>query len=66
MMSLLEKREVFVLTEYFGLGDDDPKTLEQIGESINLSSERIRQVKERALQRIRISTKSQLLKLYLG
>jgi len=66
MMSLLEKREVFVLTEYFGLGDDDPKTLEQIGESINLSSERIRQVKERALQRIRKSTKSQLLKLYLG
>jgi len=66
MISSLSEREAFVIHEYFGLGEDDPKTLEQIGEIMNLSSERIRQLKERALQRLRKSTKSHLLKLYLG
>ena len=54
------------MEEYYGLGEDDPKTLEQIGEILDLSSERIRQIKERALQRLRKSTTSQVLKLYLG
>ncbi len=66
LMSLLKKREAFVLSEYYGLGKGDPKTLEQIGEEMNLSSERIRQIKERVLQRLRKSTTSHLLKLYLG
>jgi RNA polymerase primary sigma factor len=62
----LKEREALVLTEYYGLGEDDPKTLEQIGEMLDLSSERVRQIKERALQRLRKSKTSQLLKLYLG
>ena len=66
LVKTLKKRESQVLTEYYGLGEDDPKTLEQIGEILNLSSERVRQIKERALQRLRKSTTSQLLKLYLG
>ena len=66
LVKTLKIRESQVLTEYYGLGEDDPKTLEQIGEILNLSSERIRQIKERALQRLRKSTTSQLLKLYLG
>ena len=66
LVKTLKIRESQVLTEYYGLGEDDPKTLEQIGEILNLSSERIRQIKERALQRLRKSTRSQLLKLYLG
>jgi len=66
MMSSLREREAFVLSEYYGLGEDDPKTLEQIGEEMKLSSERVRQIKERALQRLRKSTMSHLLKLYLG
>ena len=66
LVKKLKEREKQVLTEYYGLGEDDPKTLEQIGKILNLSSERVRQIKERALQRLRKSTKSQLLKLYIG
>jgi RNA polymerase primary sigma factor len=66
LVKTLKIRESQVLTEYYGLGEDDPKTLEQIGKILNLSSERVRQIKERALQRLRKSTTSQLLKLYLG
>ncbi len=66
LVKKLKEREVLVLTEYYGLGDDDSKTLEQIGEMLDLSSERVRQIKERALQRLRKSKTSQLLKLYLG
>jgi len=66
LVKKLKEREALVLTEYYGLGEDDPKTLEQIGEMLDLSSERIRQIKERALQRLRKSKTSQLLKLYLG
>lgn len=62
----LNKKEAYVISEYFGLGITAPKTLEQIGKSMNLSSERIRQIKERALQRLRKSTTSHVLKLYLG
>ncbi len=66
LVKKLKEREALVLTEYYGLGEDDPKTLEQIGKILNLSSERVRQIKERALQRLRKSKTSQLLKLYLG
>ncbi len=66
LVKTLKEREARVLEEYYGLGEDDPKTLEQIGEILDLSSERIRQIKERALQRLRKSTTSQVLKLYLG
>lgn len=66
LINTLKEREAYVLSEYYGLGEDDSKTLEQIGEMLNLSSERVRQIKERALQRLRKSTTSQLLKLYLG
>ncbi len=66
LVKKLKEREAFVLTEYYGLGEDEPKTLEQIGETLDLSSERVRQIKERALQRLRKSKTSQLLKLYLG
>jgi RNA polymerase primary sigma factor len=66
LVKKLKEREKQVLTEYYGLGEDDPKTLEQIGKILDLSSERVRQIKERALQRLRKSTKSQLLKLYIG
>ncbi len=66
LVKKLKEREALVLTEYYGLGDDDPKTLEQIGDMLDLSSERVRQIKERALQRLRKSKTSQLLKLYLG
>jgi RNA polymerase primary sigma factor len=66
LIKKLKDREAHVLTEYYGLGEDDPKTLERIGEQLDLSGERVRQIKERALQRLRKSTTSQLLKLYLA
>jgi RNA polymerase primary sigma factor len=66
LIKKLKDREAHDLTEYYGLGEDDPKTLEQIGAQLDLSSERIRQIKERALQRLRKSTTSQLLRLYLA
>ena len=66
LINKLKDREAHILTEYYGLGEDDPKTLEQIGTQLDLSSERIRQIKERALQRLRKSTTSQLLRLYLA
>lgn len=66
LIKKLKDREAHVLTEYYGLGEDDPKTLEQIGKQLDLSGERVRQIKERALQRLRKSTTSQLLKLYLA
>ena len=66
LIKKLKDREAHILTEYYGLGEDDPKTLEQIGEQLDLSGERVRQIKERALQRLRKSTTSQLLKLYLA
>ena len=66
LINKLKDREAHILTEYYGLGEDDPKTLEQIGEQLDLSGERVRQIKERALQRLRKSTTSQLLKLYLA
>ena len=66
LIKKLKDREAHVLTEYYGLGEDDPKTLERIGEQLGLSGERVRQIKERALQRLRKSTTSQLLKLYLA
>ena len=66
LINKLKDREAHILTEYYGLGEDDPKTLEQIGEQLDLSGERVRQIKERALQRLRKSTTSQLLRLYLA
>ena len=66
LIKKLKDREAHGLTVYYGLGEDDPKTLEQIGEQLDLSGERVRQIKERALQRLRKSTTSQLLKLYLA
>ena len=66
LINKLKDREAHILTEYYGLGEDDPKTLEQIGAQLDQSSERIRQIKERALQRLRKSTTSQLLRLYLA
>ena len=57
LINTLKEREAQVLTEYYGLGEDDSKTLEQIGKRLGLSSERIRQIKERALSRLRHPTR---------
>ena len=65
-LNTLSKREAKVLKLYFGLGMKHPYTLEEIGEELNLTRERVRQIKERALKRIQYTTRCKILKTYLG
>ena len=52
-LASLEDREAHVIREHFGLTDDEPKTLEAIGQNVGLTKERIRQIKEKALRKLR-------------
>lgn len=65
-LSTLSSRESKVLKLYFGLGMKHPYTLEEIGEKLNLTRERVRQVKEKAIKRIQFTTRCRILKSYLG
>ena len=65
-LNTLSKREAKVLKLYFGLGMKHPYTLEEIGEELNLTRERVRQIKERALKRIQYTTRCKILRTYLG
>ena len=62
----LSLREAKVLKLYFGLGMKHPYTLEEIGEELNLTRERVRQIKEKAIKRIQFTTRCRILKTYLG
>ena len=53
VLETLDGREAEVLRLYFGLGDEEPMTLEEIGVRFNLTRERVRQIKEKALRRLR-------------
>ncbi|EHQ27912.1 MAG: RNA polymerase sigma factor RpoD/SigA [Mucilaginibacter sp.] len=64
LVTLAEReREVIVL--FFGLGNNYPLSLEEIGEKYNLTRERVRQIKDKALQRLRHTSRSNLLQSYL-
>ncbi len=65
-LSILSAREVEVLSAYYGLNGKKPLTLEEIGELYNLTRERVRQIKERAIRRLRKSYNRNALKSYLG
>ncbi len=65
-LSLLSPREVEVLSSYYGLNGHKSLTLEEIGELYGLTRERVRQIKERALRRMRKSVNKNALKSYLG
>jgi RNA polymerase primary sigma factor len=58
-MSELQQREREVISLYFGLGEEAPHTLEEIGDRFQLTRERARQIKERALRRLRLSASGQ-------
>ena len=62
-LEILEPRERQIIRSYFGLGDFTPMTLEQIGEVLGLTRERVRQLRDRALQKIRIHCGERLLEL---
>lgn len=65
-LSTLSNREAKVLKLYFGLGMKHPFTLEEIGEELSLTRERVRQIKEKAIKRIQFTTRCKILKTYLG
>ncbi len=65
-LASLRKREAEILRLYFGLGQEHPLTLEEIGERFNLTRERIRQIKEKALQRLRHISRSKTLRTFLS
>jgi len=65
-LSLLSSREVDVLTAYYGLNNRKSMTLEEIGELYGLTRERVRQIKERAIRRLRKSVNKDNLQSYLG
>lgn len=64
-LSILSPREVEVLSCYYGLNGHKPLTLEEIGELFGLTRERVRQIKERAIRRLRKSFNRNRLKSYL-
>ena len=63
-LDTLADREKQILSLYFGLGGEEPLTLEEIGQKLGLTRERIRQIKERALEKMRGSLGRTLLKDY--
>jgi len=65
-LSKLSEHEAEVIRLYFGLSNEQPMTLEEIGDRFNLTRERIRQIKEKAIRRLRNATRSKDLKKYLG
>jgi RNA polymerase primary sigma factor len=65
-LATLTPRESEVVRLYFGLGREHPLTLEEIGELFKLTRERVRQIKEKALRRLRHTTRSNSLRSYLG
>jgi RNA polymerase primary sigma factor len=64
-LSTLTERERIILNLYFGLEGEEPLTLEEIGQKMNLTRERIRQIKEKAILRLRHNTRSKYLKGYV-
>jgi RNA polymerase primary sigma factor len=66
VLSTLTERESEVIKLYFGLNEEHPLTLEEIGEKFRLTRERVRQIKEKAIRRLRHASRSKNLRGYLG
>ncbi len=65
-LTTLTAREADVLRLYFGLAGEQPLTLEEIGDRFDLTRERVRQIKEKAIRRLKHTSRSKILKTYLG
>lgn len=65
-LETLTPREADVIHLYFGLGEEHAMTLEEIGETFDLTRERVRQIKEKAIRRLKHTSRSKVLKTYLG
>ena len=66
VLTALSKREAEIIRLYFGLNGVPPSTLEEIGEEFGLTRERVRQIKEKAIRRLKHTSRSKILKTYLG
>ncbi len=64
-LNTLSGREREILVLYFGLNNEEPLTLEEIGRRLNLTRERIRQIKEKAIMRLRHSSRAKYLRGYM-
>ena len=65
-LATLTPREGEVIRAYFGLNGEHAMTLEEIGEAFDLTRERVRQIKEKAIRRLKHTSRSKILKTYLG
>ena len=65
-LSTLGEREAEILRFYFGLNGNQPHTLEEIGDEFGLTRERVRQIKEKAIKKLKNQYRNRLLKSYLG
>jgi RNA polymerase primary sigma factor len=65
-LSTLKGREAKILRLYFGLGGQEPMTLEQIGSVLGITRERVRQIKEKAISRLRHVSRSRALQSFLN
>ena len=65
-MKALTERQKEVICYFFGIGVDHPMSLEDIGERFNLTRERVRQIKDKAITKLRTTNRSKHLKTYLG
>lgn len=66
VISILSEKEREIVKLYFGLESNPPHSYEDISDKVKLTRERVRQIKEKALKKLRKSTKSKILKAYLG
>jgi RNA polymerase primary sigma factor len=65
-LETLSQKEADVISLYFGIGNQQPMSLEEIGETFDLTRERVRQIKEKGIKRLRQNSRSKILKSYLG
>ena len=65
-LDMLNAREADVIRLYFGLAGNQPHTLEEIGQKFELTRERVRQIKEKAIRRMKHAGRSRVLRAYLG
>ena len=65
-LSTLTDRQCDVIKLYFGIGIEHPMSLEDIGDKFGLTRERVRQIKDKAINKLRNTSRSKLLKNYLG
>ena len=65
-LNTLTERQKDVIRYFFGIGIDHPLSLEDIGDRFHLTRERVRQIKDKAITKLKNASRSKLLKAYMG